>query len=203
MAKDHKDGNRRKLHTSTFVLALIAFLAGMIALEVSYISAWTEREKIQEETSSTDVFARINDEQFDGGTFTADKLQGVKVTMFNVWETTCPACLGEMGALEELSKAYPASNFQLIGICADVYDKDRQLKEDQVEKGKSLMQEAGVSFTNLIPDPELYKFIRSTVIGYPTTFFVDSEGKILMSTCGAKEPDNWKETVDEVLKSLD
>jgi len=50
--------------------------------------------------------------------------------MFPVWETTCPACLSEMGDLEKLSKEYDPSEFKLIGMCADLYDSDG--KNDRV-----------------------------------------------------------------------
>lgn len=200
MAKDQKQKRERRLHTSTLLLLGIAALVAVIVLDVSYISGWGKRDANRERIASTDVFATVDTTLLEGGTFTGENLKGAKITAFNVWETTCPACLGEMGALEELSQTYPSSDFQLVGVCTDVYDKDRELIQSQVEKGKMLMENAEVTFPNLIPTPEMYAFIRSTVVGYPTTFFVDEDGTIIASTCGAKELDAWKENVEEVME---
>ncbi|MCR5267437.1 MAG: TlpA family protein disulfide reductase [Lachnospiraceae bacterium] len=188
------------MHYSTLVLVGIAVVIGMIALEVSYVRAWGKREAIWDETSATDVFATVDTTLLFGGTFTKDDISKAKVTAVNVWETTCPACLGEMDELEELSKTYPVSEFQLVGVCADVYDRDGTLKEEQVEKGKQLMEDAGVTFPNMIPAPEMYTFFRSTIAGFPTTFFVDSEGRIIKSTCGARKLDDWKALAEEVME---
>ncbi len=192
--------DQRKLHTSTLLLVAAAFLAGLVALDVSFIKGWNQYEDIMEATTSTDVFKTLGSTRFDGGTFTVEDLSGSRITAFNVWETTCPACLGEMGDLEELSKIYPSSEFQLVGICADVYDREGRLKESQIETGKELMENAGVTFTNLIPTPEMYKFFRSSIVGFPTTFFIDSQGNIITTTCGSKKLDDWKKAVEKVIE---
>ena len=104
MKKEHTDRKQRKLHTSTLVLFVTSFLVAVVALDLIYAYGWGEREKIREETASTDVFKTLDADLLEGGTFTVENLGDAKVTAFNVWETTCPACLGEMGALEELSE---------------------------------------------------------------------------------------------------
>lgn len=190
----------KKIHSSTLLLVAFAIFAGVIALEVSFISGWMQYEDIMEVTSSTDAFKDFSSARFDGGTFSNADLSGSKITAFNVWETTCPACLGEMGDLEELSKAYPESEFQLVGICADVYDREGKLKESQVETGKELMQNAGVTFTNLVPTPEMYAFFRSSIAGFPTTYFVDAEGNIIKSSCGARDVESWKSMVETIME---
>ena len=192
--------NQMKLHTSTLLLVAAALFAGLVALDFSFIKGWGQYEDIIEATASTDVFKTMGSMRFDGGTFTSEDLSGSRITAFNIWETTCPACLGEMGDLEELSKIYPGSEFQLVGICADVYDREGKLKESQIETGKELMENAGVTFTNLIPTPEMHTFFRSSIVGFPTTFFVDSQGNIITTSCGSMKLDDWKKTVEKVME---
>ncbi len=72
------------------------------------------------------------------------------------------ACIS--GGLEELSRSYPREDFQLIGICADVFERGgSEINQQQIEKGKELMENAKVTFPNVIPTPEMYDFLRAKV----------------------------------------
>ncbi|MCR5656156.1 MAG: TlpA family protein disulfide reductase [Butyrivibrio sp.] len=190
-----------KIHPSTMVLVVIAFVAGVVILDVAYQSAWRSHEKVIEALASTDVFTSFDSTTFEGTSFSKSNLKTSKITAINVWETTCPACLGEMGALEELSRSYPREDFQLIGICADVFERGgSEINQQQIEKGKELMENAKVTFPNVIPTPEMYAFFRTTIAGFPTTYFVDSEGNILRAIAGARKLDDWKKVVEEVME---
>ena len=197
--KKEKKCKREKLHYSTLWTVVASCLICLVVLTFSFTISWGLRMKTLEETSSSNVF-----KEFDTQTIYEEKIDnndiiGAKITAFNIWETTCPACLGEMGALEELSKKYPADEFRLVGVCADVYDRNGNLKSDQIKKAQKLMDDAGVSFTNIIPTKEMLAFFKSVIPGYPTTFFVDSSGHILEFTSGSNDYEGWVEKVDEVL----
>ena len=199
MRKKIKEKNKdRRIHRSTLQTVLIAFVVGIVALTFSFTISWGDRMKNIETTSSSDVFAEFETETLWGDAFT-DEDTKARVTAYNVWETTCPACLGEMGALEKLSQKYPPEEFQLIGICDDLYDKSGKLKPGQVKKAQSLMEDAGVTFPNIIPTKDMSAFFKSVIPGYPTTFFVDQEGKIVSTTSGANDLEEWTEKVDEIL----
>ena len=200
MKKKKKD---RRIRTSTAKFIGIAAVISLFILTFSFSHAWGEYEKQIEERSSTDVFATIDLKDFEGQPLTRDGLADTKLVAFNVWETTCPACLREMGALEELSKEYDPSEFRLIGMCADLYDANGELKEEQLAKAKELMSSAGVTFPNLIPDQGFQDFFRTTIAGFPTTFFVDSEGQIVSVTAGARELKEWEEYTDAELQKLE
>lgn len=192
----------RRVCTSTMKFIGIAAVIGLFILTFSFSFAWGKYEDQIEEKSNTDVFATIDLEDFDGQPFTKDDLSGAGLIAFNVWETTCPACLREMGDLEKLSNEYDPSEFRLVGMCADLYDANGKLKPKQVEKAKELMSAAGVTFTNLIPDQGFQNFFRATIAGFPTTYFVDSEGKVIDVTSGAKDFDKWKEYVEAELEKV-
>ena len=107
-----------------------------------------------------------------------------------------------MDSLETLSNDYDPSQFRLIGICADLYDRNGNLKPDQVEKAKKIIEDAGVTFTNLIPDEKFMNFFASTIVGFPTTYMVNSEGTIVDVTVGSKSYEGWKEYIDEQLEKM-
>ncbi len=191
---------KRKLHKSTGILIAASLFIGALSLNAAYTKAHDEYEKIANEKSSTNVFSTMDEIQFDDNHFTSENLKNTKITAFNVWETSCSGCLEEMGDLEKLSKEYPDTEFQLVGICADVYDSNGNLDTKQVEKGKMLMEKSETTFTNLVPSQEMESFISKTVFGFPTTYFVDSNGKVIGSTTGSRNFESWKNKVDKIME---
>ncbi|MBR3125187.1 MAG: TlpA family protein disulfide reductase [Mogibacterium sp.] len=200
MKKKKKD---KRIHMSTLWVVTAAFLIGIVALTFSYVNAWSERMKTLEEKSSSKVFEQFETQTIFGETYSNDDAAKSKVTAYNVWETTCPACLGEMGALEDLSKKFPQEEFQLVGVCADLFDKNGNLKQSQLEKAQSLMNDAGTTFPHIIPTRDMSVFFESVVPGFPTTFFVDRNGKIIGSVSGSNDLNGWTERVKKVLSSIE
>ena len=200
MKKEKKD---KRMHMSTLWVVTAACLIGIVAMNISYVCGWSERVKLLEEKSSAKVFEDYETQTIFGETFSNEDAAKAKLTAYNVWETTCPACLGEMGALEELSKKFPPEEFQLVGICADLYDKDGNLKQDQLDKAQSLMNDAGTTFPHIVPTGDMIVFFKSVIPGYPTTFFVDRNGKIIDSTSGSNDLEGWTERVEKVLSSVE
>lgn len=202
MHEGKKAKKDKRRHLSTFKIVSAAAVAGIFILMFSFTYAWGQHEKQIEARTSSNVFRTLNLEDFEGQTLTIDDLAGTKLIAFNVWETTCPACLGEMDALETLSKEYDPSEFRLIGICADLHSQSGELKPEQLETARSLMDNAGVTFTNLIPDQGFRDFFKTTIVGFPTTYFVDSEGNILNATAGSRNLQSWEQYVNDELKKL-
>ncbi len=200
MKKKKKD---TRIHMSTLRVVVAALLIGIVALNISYVSGWSERMKVLEEKSSAKVFEEFETQTIYGKQFSDEDGKRAKLTAYNVWETTCPACLGEMGALEELSKKFPLEEFQLVGICADLYDKNGNLKQSQLDKAQSLMNDSGTTFPHMIPTWEMVVFFKSVIPGYPTTFFVDQNGKIIDSASGSNDLEGWSERVEKVLSSIE
>lgn len=199
MIKQKKD---RRLALSSVRLLSITLAVSLLATSLIYSMAWGDNQKLLETQYSDPVFSRIQTETFDGKTFTSEELKGTKLTLFNVWETTCPPCLGEMPSLEKLSQSYDKEIFQIIGICADLYDKNGELNPKTLEKAKSLMQDAGTTFPHLIPEQEMKGYIDAAVEAYPTSFLVDRDGNLITITTGAKSLVDWQKYIAEQLEEL-
>ena len=103
---------------------------------------------------------------------TADVFAGHKDTMVNIWETGCVPCKEEMPELEKLSKSFEEQDCQIIGVCMFT-------TEGSAPEVKEILEQAGVTYLNLIA-PQSNKKL-SEVNMFPTTYFVDSEGQILLS----------------------
>ena len=124
----------------------------------------------------------------------ADLFAGHKVTMINLWATWCTYCKQEMPELEELSKELAEKDCQIIGICTDLDDENVQ----QVIK---ILEDNGVTYTNIRQTDELAKTLLT--VGLPTTYFVDSEGRVLTVPVSGVNFDKYRERLEEALKAVE
>lgn len=85
-------------------------------------------------------------------------------------------CIAEMPELEEMYQDFQQDHINLIGVGADSGEG-----EEQLELAKKILAEKGVTYQNIVPDPEndFYKKFIGEIAGYPTTYVVDNEGNII------------------------
>lgn len=118
------------------------------------------------------------------------------VTMINVWTTWCNLCQDEMSDLEKLNRDIEEHGCHVIGICNDTLGGD----ESTVELAKSILQENGVTYTNLVSTQEIVD--QLVINGYPTTYFVGSDGEILTNPVSGPNFDLYHERLEQALASL-
>lgn len=126
-------------------------------------------------SSATRTPANLTGEDMKGKAVTADVFKDYDVTMVNIFTTWCGYCIDEMPELNKLYSQLP-KNANIIGICADAYEKPDDLVAivDYFE-----LKFPVVKMTDQQVD-QIYN-----VIGYPTTIFVDKNGKLLQVMTGA------------------
>lgn len=195
MTKPKKD---RRLHLSTPLTVQGCIAASLVVLLFSYAYYVGVREKLIETNASTDVFRNMNVELLDGSTFSSEQLKQAKLTVLNVWETTCPSCISEFPALEEISNELNPDEIQIIGLCHDLLNSDGNLRESYVETAKAIISDTGVTYPQLIPNYDMYQYLRSVLAGYPTTYFLSPEGEILESIAGSNNKEGWLEKINDV-----
>ncbi len=104
-----------------------------------------------------------------GNPVTLKSLRGKKVIL-NFWATWCVPCVAEMPALERLSKTLSSEGYEVVAVNVDSPEKT-----DDVKK---FLEENGISFK--IPrDPEFVVPQSYGVTGFPESFLVNSEGRIV------------------------
>lgn len=94
---------------------------------------------------------------------------------------------------EELSKELAEKDCQIIGICTD-------LDDDNVQLANKILEDNGVTYTNIRQTDELAKTLLT--IGLPTTYFVDSEGRVLTVPVRGMNFDKYREKIEEALKAV-
>ncbi len=100
-----------------------------------------------------------------------DIFRGDKVTMLNIWATTCTACISEMPKLMQMNKEFEEKGGQIVGLVFDAAE------EDLITEAKEIAAELDIDFLTLLPNDYLRKTFDA--ISYPTTYFVNEKGEIM------------------------
>ena len=142
------------------------------------------------------AFPEFDEVDMEGNPVTSDIFADYDATIVNFWNNGCGSCVAEMPELEELYQDFRERNINLIGVGTDSGESDEQLAT-----AKEILEEKGVTYTNVSPDPEgdFYKNFIADIFTYPTTYIVDSEGNIV----GASIAGNVKDQLDTVEARLE
>ena len=124
----------------------------------------------------------------------ADLFAQAKVTMINLWATWCGPCKGELPELGEMAKEFEAQGGQLVGLCLDAED------DETIATAEALLSDAGAAYLNLRPMEGLNE--KFPTEGYPTSFFVDSEGKLLVAPIVGAAVDDYPVAMAEALAQV-
>lgn len=150
-------------------------------------------DSMSEESSLSDAMPEFSTVDLEGNEVTNDIFSQADLTVVNFWATYCSPCINEMPELEEWSKAMP-DNVQIIGIAADVPPED----SEQYALAQQVVEKTGVSFVNLAAAEEFHPIIRE-IVGVPTTFFVDRNGKFAGSPIVGADVAGYKSFVEGYL----
>ena len=192
--------NRQGMHVSTLIPLGLAVILTVAVLVFSFAAAWGNFINGIEAAGSSDVFKTFALQTIDGGQLTAADLRGHKLVAVNIWGTDCPPCLAELPDFERLSKEYSPEDFYVIGFPMDVTTHGEKIVEKRLAEANRICEAAGIDFPNLIADPAMDSFIRSIIVGTPTTLYLDADGNIIHTVTGARAYAVLKETVDSLLK---
>ena len=119
------------------------------------------------------------------------------LTMVNILGTYCGPCIAEMPDLAELSARLEGKNCGVLGVVYDVSSPEAE----NMEEAKTILSEGGVTYMNLLPWESVDRDFPCQFI--PTSFFVDSSGRIVGETViGSHSAEEYEAIIDELLKAL-
>jgi len=128
-----------------------------------------------EQAAMSGVIAPFETTDLSGSPVTNSIFAGKDLTVVNVWGTYCNPCIEEMPDLAAWSKEMP-ENVQLIGIVCDLASLD---DADTLETANAILEATGAGcYPSLVANETLMPLL-SSVVGVPTTFFVDGEGRMV------------------------
>ena len=124
----------------------------------------------------------------------AELFSKAKVTVVNCWATWCGPCKGELPELGEMAKELEAQGCQLVGLCTDAMD------DETVTTAKQLLSDANAAYLNLRCTDEITDDL--SLMAWPTTYFVDSEGKLLAAPFEGASPETYRTMLADCLAQL-
>lgn len=151
-------------------------------------------------------FSELSAQDMDGNPVDASLFADYKLTVINVWATYCSPCLQEMPELGELAQEYGEKGVQIVGIVGDVINSDGSLSDSQMEKAAQIIDQTGAAYLHIPMDLALYRSdLGANLYAFPTTYFVDSEGKpvgnALVGMVPSKEA--WQAYIDAHLAAVE
>ncbi len=195
-----KKKKREKLKLSTVRLLVYSVIALAMVIMFSYTYATGVLVKQAEEVASADVFKNCSFQTVDGGKFGSEDIAASKLTVINVWQTTCGPCVSEMPTLQQLSEEYDSSEVQIVGLCLDVTPGGQAIDETRRTEELRILDETGAQFTQILADEELFSFTAAHIAGTPTSIVLDSRGTIVKIASGGMDYDGWKGFIDSYRK---
>jgi cytochrome c biogenesis protein CcmG/thiol:disulfide interchange protein DsbE len=101
-----------------------------------------------------------------------------KVVVLNFWATWCPPCVAEMPSLERLHRALGPEGLAVVTVSAD----------DDVAELRGFVKQHGLTLPVLMDPGGRVAGDEYHTTGYPETFLLDRQGRIVRHVVG---PDEW------------
>jgi len=122
-----------------------------------------------------------------GGSLDLKQFEGT-IRVVDFWATWCPPCRMAIPGLNELYRKYKDQGVSVIGISVD-------------ENPKALVgfdREAHIEYASLLTSEQAEKAFGD-IVGLPTTFVVDRQGKVYKSYVGEVPRDELEADIQTLL----
>lgn len=165
-----------------------------------------ETNKVDENEKTTANAMELSDMPIDNFDFqTMDIMDGNVIkseefykekplTLVNVWGTFCGPCKEEMPDLGKLYEEYK-DKVNFLGVVVDT----NVSMDTNVEEAQQIIKDSGVNYKNIMPNPTTEDTLVN-ITAMPTTFFVNSDGKVLGGFVGKADKDSLAATIDKLLE---
>ena len=164
----------------------------------------TDSKNNEEQSNALDEFkvygkfAEFTTNDIDGNEVTQSIFANKDLTVVNIWGTFCGPCINEMPELGAWEKELP-DNVQIVGLIVDISSTDN---ETQIAAAKQITEKADVGFVNLIGGNGDFDELIGSVVGVPTTIFVDKSGNIVGEIIVGADVDRYKSFVNKYVEVL-
>ena len=153
------------------------------------------------ETSDNDIFSKLNTTDLKGDPIDASTLKENKITLVNAWNIGCTPCINELPDLEKLNKEYKDKGATIKGL---YFNFAEDISDDEMSQINDALSTAGVTYPQLRLTKKMYASdIMQNIMAFPTTFIVDSNGKILDKLEGSNDYNGWKKIIDQYLAEVE
>lgn len=186
------------------VLILFALALTLFACGKKSNPAETNKVEEKDKTTATAIeLEKMPIENFDfqtmdimdGNVIKSEELYKEKsLTLVNVWGTFCGPCKEEMPDLAKLYEDYK-DKVNFLGVVVDT----NVSMDTNAGEAQQIIKDSGVNYKNIMPNPTTEDTLVN-ITAMPTTFFVNSEGKVLGGFVGKADKDSLAATIDKLLE---
>ena len=149
----------------------------------------------------TGYIVKFDTKDMKGNPVTSAIFAESKITMINIWGTFCGPCIREMPDLGKLAQENKKRGVQIIGIPIDVVDWRGNIVARTKADGDTIIEQTGANYIHLIPTRDMLNGFLNGVQVVPTTFFVDSTGKVVgKAYMGSTTKEAWQKIIDDLIK---
>ncbi len=164
-----------------------------IAEEKEKQAKMRELEELKTEIADFESFDfDFNTDNMDGDEITLSQYSG-KMVIVDFWGTWCPPCRAEIPHYIELKKKY-ADQLEIVGLAYE-----RGADEDAIDKVVEFMEDNDINYECALGDEDTRDLVPD-FRGYPTTLFIDGEGKVRYMKVGASDYDKLETIVKVILE---
>ena len=123
----------------------------------------------------------------DGKPLTLSDLKGKRVVL-NFWTTWCPPCRAEMPHMQEYYEKYKKEdNVEIVGVNL-TYDREK------VERVEQFLKSFNITFP-IVLEPDGSVASQYKIITIPSTFMIDTEGRIQKQIIGPLDLETLRDNV--------
>jgi thiol-disulfide isomerase/thioredoxin len=153
------------------IVGAVLVVAGFAILALVARAAWATAPGSPINFAEPRPVPEVSIESIDGETLSSADWRG-KVTIVNFWGSWCAPCAIETPAFVALQEKY-RDEVQFIGLAID----------DTLEAVQAFRERYSVNYPLALAEYEMEDAFGG-VIGYPTTFVVDTKGQIVQTHIG-------------------
>lgn len=166
-----------KTQTCLKVSALVFFLLVLPVKVTANPSFFEEMGIVTPKTSKFAPDFKLRNVR--GGTTQLSDFKG-KIVLVNFWATWCGACMEEMASMQSLYEDLKKHDVEIVAISIDRWNEDRIV--EYADKNK-------LSF-HILHDPDQKVRKQYYIMGLPTSYLVDGDGKMRGFVSGARTWDS-------------
>ena len=178
------------------IVLLLALFTSLVACGSDKTSGNIAANQATEEVYGT--FSEFVTYDIDGNEVTESIFANKDLTVVNIWGTFCGPCINEMPELGAWEKELP-DNVQIVGLIVDISSMD---DETQIAAAKQITEKADAGFVNLIGGNGAFNELMASIVGVPTTIFVDKSGNIVGEIIVGADVDRYKSFVNKYVEAL-
>ncbi len=123
-----------------------------------------------------------------------DLFGGHKVTMLNIWSTTCSVCYTEIPVLQKMQEEFLEKGGQIAGLLYD--GDDPALAAD----AQQFLDEYGITYPNIAANEELKAAF--SIQSFPMTYFFNRKGEMIGEPVIGANLNRYRELAEQYLSQI-